>query len=176
MLQQAYDAALAYATQKHAGQFRIGGAPYISHPVAVAEIVRQQGYGMDYQIAALFHDLLEDTDASEERILTLGGADVLRAVRLLTKRRGYVMKDYVAGIRQDPIAFAVKGADRLHNLRCALCTDAEFKRRFILETLDWYLDFSPEILPAVKQLAESLDAPMAELSFLYQPVDTWKAD
>ena len=176
MLQQAYDAALAYATLKHAGQFRIGGAPYISHPVAVAEIVRQQGYGMDYQIAALFHDLLEDTDATEERILTLGGADVLRAVRLLTKRRGYVMKDYVAGIRQDPIAFVVKGADRLHNLRCALCTDAEFKRRYILETLDWYLDFSPEILPAVKQLAESLDAPMAELSFLYQPVDTWKAD
>ena len=176
MLQQAYEAALAYAKQKHAGQFRIGGAPYISHPVAVAEIVRQQGYGMDYQIAALFHDLLEDTDATEERILTLGGADVLRAVRLLTKRRGYVMKDYVAGIRQDPIAFVVKGADRLHNLRCALCTDAEFKRRYILETLDWYLDFSPEILPAVKQLAESLDAPMAELSFLYQPVDTWKAD
>ena len=84
-----YQKAEAFATEKHKGQFRIGGEPYIMHPLAVAEIVRNQGYGMDYQITALFHDLLEDTDATEEEIFDLGGARVLEAVRLLTKQEGY---------------------------------------------------------------------------------------
>ena len=75
-----YQKAEAFATEKHKGQFRIGGEPYIMHPLAVAEIVRNQGYGMDYQITALFHDLLEDTDATEEEIFDLGGARVLEAV------------------------------------------------------------------------------------------------
>ena len=78
---------------------------------------------MDYQLTALFHDLLEDTDATEEEIFDLGGARVLEAVRLLTKQEGYVMAEYVAGIRTNPIAFVVKAADRLHNLRTAFCTD-----------------------------------------------------
>ena len=47
-----YQKAEAFATEKHKGQFRIGGEPYIMHPLAVAEIVRNQGYGMDYQITA----------------------------------------------------------------------------------------------------------------------------
>ena len=104
-----YQKAEAFATEKHKGQFRIGGEPYIMHPLAVAEIVNQ-GYGMDYQITALFHDLLEDTDATEEEIFALGGARVLEAVRLLTKQEGYVMAEYVAGIRSNPIAFVVKAA------------------------------------------------------------------
>ena len=62
----------------------------------------------------------------------------------------------------------------MHNLECALVTDVEFKRKYILETVDWYLDFSPEIKTAVKRLAESLDAPISELSFLYNPIETWK--
>ena len=80
----------------------------------------------------------------------------------------------MAGIRQNEIAFAVKAADRLHNLRCALVTDTEFKRKYIFETVDWYLDFSPEIPKAVKALAQSLDTPLAELPFLYEPIETWK--
>ena len=63
-----YEAALAFATRKHAGQKRIGGDDYITHPVAVAEMVRAWGYPVSYQITALFHDLLEDTDATEEQI------------------------------------------------------------------------------------------------------------
>lgn len=166
--------ALTLAAEKHNGQFRIGGQPYITHPVAVAQLVRDRGYGADYQIAALFHDLLEDTDAKEQEMAEIGGEKVLEAVRLLTKQKGYNMAEYVAGIRSNPIAFAVKGADRLHNLRCALVTDEEFKRRYILETLDWYLEFDTEIPAAVKALAESLSSPLSELSFLYEPVETWK--
>ena len=166
--------ALSFATEKHKGQFRVGGDEYITHPMAVAEIVKEQGYGIDVQITALFHDLLEDTDATESEILKLGNEEILKAVKLLTKQKGYNMAEYVAGIRQNKIAFAVKAADRLHNLRCAFVTNTEFKRKYILETVDWYLDFSPEIPKAVKALAESLDTPIIELPFLYEPIETWK--
>ena len=168
-----YEKALAFATEKHAGQFRIGGLPYITHPVAVAEIIRESSLGMEHQIAALFHDLLEDTDATPQEILDIGGPEVLTAVRLLTKVKGYRMEEYVQAIRENPIAFAVKGADRLHNLRCALVADENFRRHYILESVDWYLDFRPEIPSAVKQLVLSLSEPLAEYPFLYSPVETW---
>ena len=172
--EERYDNALRFAAEKHKGQFRIGGDEYITHPMAVAEIVKRQGYGIDVQITALFHDLLEDTNAKESEILFYGNAEILKAVKLLTKQKGYDMAEYVAGIRQNETAFAVKAADRLHNLRCALVTDTEFKRKYIFETVDWYLDFSPEIPKAVKALAQSLDTPLAELPFLYEPIETWK--
>ena len=166
--------ALEYASQKHKGQKRIGGKDYITHPIAVCEMVKKQGYGEEYQIAALFHDLLEDTNATEEEILFYGNQNILTAVKLLTKEKGYDMKSYIDGIKANPIAFAVKSADRLHNLQCALVTSTEFKRKYILETVDWYLDFSKEIKIAVKTLADSLDTPILELSFLYTPIESWK--
>ena len=166
--------ALDFATEKHKGQKRIGGDDYITHPVAVCEIVKDKGYGEDYQIAALFHDLLEDTNATEEEILSLGNPEILTAVKLLTKQKGYDMQEYIGAIKSNEIAFVVKGADRLHNLQCALVTDVEFKRKYILETVDWYLGFSPEIKQAVKRLAESLSVPISELSFLYDPIESWK--
>ena len=166
--------ALEFAKRKHKGQKRIGGADYITHPIAVSEIIKSQGLDEAYQIVALFHDLLEDTDATEDEILKFGSFEVLEAVKLLTKEKGYDMAEYIRAIKQNPIAFAVKAADRLHNLQCAIITSEEFKRKYILETVDWYMDFSPEIRKAVKRLAESLKTPMAELSFLYEPVDTWK--
>ena len=166
--------ALEFASQKHKGQKRIGGADYISHPIAVCEMVKNQGYGEDYQITALFHDLLEDTDATENEILRFSNQDVLTAVKLLTKEKGYDMQKYIDAIKNNPIAFVVKNADRLHNLQCALVTSVEFKRKYILETVDWYLDFSKDIRSAVKKLAESLDTPIVELPFLYNPIESWK--
>ena len=130
--------------------------------------------GEDYQITALFHDLLEDTDATEDDVLRYGSPEILTAVKLLTKHKGCVMADYVAAIKRNEIAFVVKGADRLHNLQSALVTSVEFKRKYVLETVDWYLDFAPEIKTAVKKVAESLEMPIAELSFLYEPIETWK--
>jgi len=149
-------AAHAFAAEKHAMQFRKGGKPYITHPEAVAAMLKEQGYGLSYQIAGLFHDLLEDTDASEEEICALGGSEVLRAVKLLTKKEGYVMAEYIADILADPMAKAVKAADRLHNLRCAVEADEAFRRRYIFESKTWYLDFSPEIAPAVEALETTL--------------------
>ena len=166
--------ALAFAKEKHKGQKRIGGDDYITHPIAVFEIVKSQGFDENYQITALFHDLLEDTDSTQEEILEYGNNEILEAVKLLTKKKGYNMAEYVSAIKKNPVAFAVKAADRLHNLQCAISTDEDFKRKYILETVDWYLDFSQEIPKAVKSLAESLKAPMAELPFLYEPIESWK--
>ena len=154
--------ALAFATEKHKGQKRIGGEDYITHPMAVCDAVSNQGYGDDYRIAALFHDLLEDTDATEEEILQYGNHEVLTAVKLLTKKKGYDMAEYIGAIKSNEIALAVKAADRLHNLQCAFVASNEFKRRYILETLEWYMDFSPEIKTAVERLQEDLDASVKE--------------
>lgn len=149
--------ALRFAAEKHKGQLRMGGAEYITHPVAAAEILRENGYGTDHQIAALFHDLLEDTDASEEEIIEYGNENILKVVKLLTKEKGYRMPEYIERIRGNEMAFAVKAADRLHNLRSAVDADEKFRKRYILETREWYMDFSPEIPEAVKELEASLD-------------------
>lgn len=163
-----YERALAFATHKHEGQYRIGGQPYITHPIEVAHMVREKGYGIDYQITALFHDLLEDTDATEDEIEELGGTNVREAVVLLTKKEGYVMEKYVSAIKANKIAFPVKAADRLHNLRSADCTDEEFKRKYIIETVQWYLDFCPEIGKEVRRLAGLLKEPLNNIAFLYE--------
>ena len=168
-----YNNAVEFATNKHDGQTRVGGEPYVSHPIAVAQIVKNWGYGIEYQLTALFHDLLEDTDATENELRALGGETTLVAVKLLTKQKGYVMAEYIAAIKNNPIAFVVKAADRLHNLQCAGCTTDAFKRKYIRETVEWYLSFSKEIPFALQALAKTLDTPMEEYPFLLQPVETW---
>lgn len=167
-----YKTALDFATLKHQGQYRIGGEPYITHPMAVASYLKEEGYNIDYQIAGLFHDLLEDTDATPEDIEALGGSEVLEAVKLVTKQKGFIMADYIAAIKSNPMASAVKAADRLHNLRSAFVADTNFRQKYVLESIDWYLDFSPEIPKAVKALAQTLKKPIRDLSLAYTPLET----
>ena len=100
--------------------------------------------------------MLEDTDATEQEIELLGGKRVLKSVKLLTKTDKIFMSDYISGIKSDPMAFAVKGADRLHNLRTAEYADKSFKLRYIEETKLWYMDFMPEIPKALATLENSL--------------------
>lgn len=155
--QAIYERAHTFAKEKHEGQKRIGGEVYITHPEAVAEFLRKQGYNKKYQVVGLFHDLLEDTDATPEEIREIAGEEVLEAVQVLTKKKGYVMQEYVQGILENEIAYAVKGADRLHNLQTAHCTSRKFREKYIKETKEWYLDFLPEISEEVKRLEESLE-------------------
>ena len=157
---QRLEDALQFAARKHAGQKRLGGESYISHPVAVAQLLREGGYDEEYQIAGLFHDLLEDTDATDDEIVTYGNVQILEAVKLLTKKKDYVMSEYIAGIKNNKMAFVVKGADRLHNLQSAFCAGEDFKRKYILESLEWYMDFDKRIPEAIRQLEETMEEPL----------------
>lgn len=138
--------AVAFAAEKHKNQKRKDGTPYIYHPLMVAEIVRRYGYDIDYQIVAILHDVLEDTDATITEVGQFGFR-VCEAVQLLTRLPGMKEEDYVAGILQNHMAAVVKNADKIHNLweitlldnvtmkRYAEKADQYYKGRF-----SWALD------------------------------------
>ncbi len=150
--------ALAFACEKHEGQERWGGAPFITHPIAVASMAADDGYGLDMRIAALFHDLLEDTDATEEELRSLGGETVLSTVKLLTKFPGYMMQEYVDAIARDPMARKLKFYDRLHNLRSAHEAPIPFRIRYIRDSERFYAAFGEEIVAAIEDLKKTVPA------------------
>ena len=78
--------AFTYADNAHARQLRKDGSPYITHPLAVAEIVAELELDTDSIIAALLHDCIEDTGATHEEIAKLFGATVADLVEGVTKR------------------------------------------------------------------------------------------
>ena len=138
--------ALEFTKQKHEGQLRKNGSPYYHHPLAVSNRLKEKGYGIDYQMAGLFHDLLEDTDAMEEEILELSNEIVLEAVKLVTKSERVPESEYIAKILENPIAKAVKNEDRIHNLEEALHGDPAFVKRYLEDTRRFYVGrFSTEL-------------------------------
>ena len=77
-----FSQALAFAAEKHKRQTRRDKiTPYIYHPIRVAELVRDAGYGVRYQVVALLHDVLEDTKTTDEEIMAFG-EDIYEAVKL----------------------------------------------------------------------------------------------
>lgn len=127
---------------KHFGQKRKQGTPYYTHPLSVQEMVKEKGFNEEYQVTALFHDLLEDTDCSEDEILVLSNESVLEAVKLLTKSKDYVMSEYIENISKNEMAKIVKLADRIHNLSEVKETSKEFQRKYIKETESWFIELS----------------------------------
>ncbi len=157
-LQNCHDS-IVFMKGKHGNQTRIGGEPYYTHPLSVGELLCAKGYASDrYYLTGLFHDLLEDTDASADEILQFGGDQVLEAVKLLTKSEEYIMGEYIENIKNNEIAIVVKLADRLHNLQSAKVASRKFKDRYIKETEEYYLDlakgtcFETDITNALNEL------------------------
>ena len=134
--------AVEFMKQKHEGQKRKQGTPYYTHPLAVAKLLKDKGFSEEYQLAGLFHDLLEDTDATEEEIELLSNKEVLEAVKLLTKTEGYVMDEYIGNIKQNEMARMVKLADRIHNLSESPNANHKFQAKYINETKAWYVDLA----------------------------------
>ena len=115
----------AFATRKHAGQFRKDGTtPYVEHPKAVMRIVRDE-FGIDdpeVLAAALLHDTIEDTTTDYDDLHARFGRNVADWVAVLTKDKRLPdakrERDYFAGLKKGPLqAKFCKIADSLHNLR-----------------------------------------------------------
>lgn len=143
---------------KHGKQKRIQGTPYYLHPFAVADMLANMGYGLDYQVAGLFHDLLEDTDATYEELLELSNVNVVNAVKLVTKEQDYQMEDYINRIEQNEIAKMVKLADRLHNLSEAHFASDKWINKYVIETKQWYIEMAKGTLfeSQLKDIIEKL--------------------
>ena len=133
---------VSYIKEKHKGQYRKQGTEYYTHPVAVAKILREKGFNEDYQVAGLFHDLLEDTDTTYEELVSISNEEIAKAVLLVTKEKDYDMNEYINRIKNNDMAHAVKLADRLHNLTEAVYADEVFKEKYIKETEEYYLDLA----------------------------------
>lgn len=136
------DECIEYMKEKHGDQKRMQGTPYYTHPLAVSNMLKEKGFPIEYQIVGLFHDLLEDTDTTYEEIEEITNKEIAEAVKLLTKESGYVMKDYMEGIKNNKIAKMVKLADRIHNLTEAKYGSIKFQETYIKETEEWFIDLA----------------------------------
>ncbi len=141
--------AFTYADSAHAGQLRKDGSPYITHPLAVADIVADLGLDVDSAIAALLHDCIEDTGATHEDIARHFGATVAELVEGVTKltRVQYTSKEeeQMENLRKMLMAMAkdirvvlVKICDRLHNMRTMNYQSAKKQKEKALETMEIY--------------------------------------
>lgn len=120
--------AIHIAVQAHSGQVDKGGNDYINHPFAVAGMVDSE----DGQIAALLHDVIEDTTITLQDLRRQDIPEqVIKAVDCLTKRNGETLENYLNHIKSDPLATAVKLADLTHNSdlrRISAPTEKDFAR------------------------------------------------
>jgi guanosine-3',5'-bis(diphosphate) 3'-pyrophosphohydrolase len=142
-----------YAEQAHDGQIRRSGEPYVSHPLAVANILASMH--MDHQslMAAMLHDVIEDTGLTRDALALQFGdavANLVEGVSKLNKLNFNSQAEIQAenfqkmalAMAKDIRVILVKLADRLHNMRTISVLAPEKKRRIAKETLDIYVPIS----------------------------------
>ena len=144
-IHEAYDC----ATEAHEGQKRRDGSDYVTHPIAVAEIVAEMGLDAESLISALLHDCIEDTELGYDKIKAKFGkevADIVEGVSKLT-RMPYTSKEeaQIENLRKMFLAMGkdirvilIKIADRLHNMRTIEFHKPEKQREKALETMEVY--------------------------------------
>ncbi|SMF24020.1 GTP pyrophosphokinase [Alteromonadaceae bacterium Bs31] len=138
-----------YAEQAHTGQYRRSGEPYITHPLAVANILAS--VHMDHQslMAAMLHDVIEDTGISKKAISKQFGeqvAEIVDGVSKLAKiefetqaeKQASNFQKMALAMAKDLRVIVVKLSDRLHNMRTLGALPPEKKRRIAKETLEIY--------------------------------------
>ena len=137
-----------FAEEAHEGQQRLSGHPYVTHPLAVAGVLADMH--MDHQsiMAALLHDVLEDTGIDKEVLIESFGvevADIVDGVSKLATIYKTSVEEHAENFQkmamattQDLRVILVKLADRLHNMRTIGALDRDKRRRIARETLDFY--------------------------------------
>jgi GTP pyrophosphokinase len=137
--------AFEFAYNLHKEQRRASGEPYICHPVAVAELLRDLGGGSAMIAAGFLHDIVEDTEVTPEEIETRFGSEVRYLVEGVTKlskfnfsskteRQAENFRRMFLSMAQDIRVIVVKLADRLHNMRTLEHLADEKRRRIARET------------------------------------------
>ena len=133
----------------HAGQTRKSGEPYITHPVAVAQVLAELGLDVETLVAAILHDTIEDTPLTHAEIVEAFGESVAELVEGVTKLDKLSFRDrqeaaaesfrkMLLAMSRDLRVIMIKLADRLHNMRTLGAQSAEARQRIAKETLDIY--------------------------------------
>ncbi|QWU15054.1 GTP pyrophosphokinase [Paenibacillus sophorae] len=163
-IQEAYE----FADQAHQGQVRKSGEPYILHPLAVADIVVGMQMDVISIIAALLHDVVEDTTVSLEQIrekfgdtcaMLVDGLTKLERIRFRSKEEQQnenYRKMFIA-MAQDIRVIVIKLADRLHNMRTLKYQSEESQRRISYETLEIFCPIADRLgISAIKWEMEDI--------------------
>jgi guanosine-3',5'-bis(diphosphate) 3'-pyrophosphohydrolase len=138
-----------YSEQAHYGQTRRSGEPYVSHPLAVASILARMHMDAQSLMAALLHDVIEDTGVNKEDIGAQFGEEVAELVDGVSKlthvefdsvelRQAENFQKMTLAMAKDIRVILVKLADRLHNMRTLGVLNREKVKRIAGETLDIY--------------------------------------
>ena len=142
--------AYRFSDEMHLGQWRMSGEPYISHPIAVAEICADWKLDAQAIMAALLHDVMEDQDVKKDELIERFGAPVATLVDGLSKLEKIEFQSQIEAqaenfrkmllaMARDVRVILVKLADRLHNMRTLGAMAPEKKRRIARETMEVYV-------------------------------------
>lgn len=160
--------AYQFAKTAHEGQLRKSGEPYILHPVHAAIILVELGMDTDTIVAALLHDVVEDTTATVEDIRKNFGADAALLVDGVTKlgiipfssrerQQAENIRKMLLAMAQDVRVIIIKLADRLHNMRTLDYQTEDKKRMIALETMEVYAPLAHRLgISGVKEELEDL--------------------
>jgi GTP pyrophosphokinase len=133
----------------HEGQSRVSGEPYISHPVAVARILSEMRMDANCIIAAILHDVIEDTPTLKENLVDEFGDEVAELVdgvskltqidfRSRAEAQAENFRKMMLAMVKDIRVIIIKLADRLHNMRTLDAMPPDKRRRIARETMDIY--------------------------------------
>jgi guanosine-3',5'-bis(diphosphate) 3'-pyrophosphohydrolase len=141
--------AAEFGASAHKGQKRLSGEPYIAHPVAAAAILADLRLDADTIVAAILHDVIEDTPTPKDQIVARFGADVAELVDAVTKldqikfksreeAQAESFRKMLLAMVRDLRVILVKLADRTHNMRTIEAMTPPRRRAIARETLDIY--------------------------------------
>src|SRR6201996_1827412 len=163
-VREAYD----FGAERHQGQKRVSGEPYITHPVAVADILADLKLDADTLVAAILHDVIEDTPTAKAEIVSIFGqvvADLVDGVSKLDQiqfknrqeAQAESFRKMLFAMVRDIRVIMVKLADRMHNMRTLGSMPPLKRRRIARETLEIYAPIAERLgLYAVKLELEDL--------------------
>ncbi|MGN6428141.1 bifunctional (p)ppGpp synthetase/guanosine-3',5'-bis(diphosphate) 3'-pyrophosphohydrolase [uncultured Leifsonia sp.] len=158
--------AYAVAERAHSGQKRRSGEPYITHPVAVAQIIADLGIGAKTIAAALLHDTVEDTEYTLDELRDQFGDEIAMLVDGVTKldkvkygdsAQAETVRKMIVAMSKDIRVLIIKLADRLHNARTWGFVPAANAARKATETLEIYAPLAHRLgIQAIKWELEDL--------------------